>query len=153
MKHNVLMNKVRDGGVSKKVRRRRPGKKMEAVEGLGKSLAEALPDLDDDEDEWEGVSGDEADGGSRRKEGKMVMKSLKHRPGAMKRKRVMEERERERFGRNLAQLVGGGKEEGGGGEGGGRGEVKGGASQADRWAALRQFIGGSMEKDTAFAKG
>lgn len=158
MKHNVLMNKVLDGGVSKKVRRRRPGKKMEAVEGLGKSLAEALPDLDGDEDEWEGVSGDEADGGRGRKEGKMVMKSLKHRPGAMKRKRVMEERERERFGRNLAQLVGGGKEEGGGGggvekTGGGGGNAAGGPSQADRWAALRQFIGGSMEKDRAFAQG
>lgn len=136
---------------------------MEAVEGMGASLADALPELD--EDEWEGVDEDDEEGVGggekvrRRKgqEGKMVMKSLKHRPGAMKRKRVMEERERERFGRNLAQLVGGsGNEEGGGGAektGGGGGNAAGGPSQADRWAALRQFIGGSMEKDRAFAKG
>jgi hypothetical protein len=84
------------------------------------------------------------------------MKSLKHKPGAMKRKRVLEGREMERFGKNLAQLVGsvqrgsdvkassassGGKQEGGV------------AAQADRWAALRGFIGGSMEQNPAFVKG
>lgn len=180
MKHNVLINKVRDGGIRKgegksAVRRRRPGRKIEAVEGLGSSLGDALPELDDDdaeEDEWEGVSEDGEDEGmsgmqsaglrKRRRrrqegEGKMVMKSLKHRPGAMKRKRAMEGREMERFGRNLAQLVGSGEARpaakassvgAGGGDAGGPS-----ASQADRWAALRQFIGGSMEKDKAFAKG
>ena len=85
----------------------------------------------------------------------MVMTSLKHRPGAMKRKRAMEGREMERFGKNLAQLVGSGEAQAAGGASTANtsGDGAAGASQADRWAALRQFIGGSMEKDKAFNKG
>ncbi|KAI5357275.1 Putative ribosome biogenesis protein Slx9 [Septoria linicola] len=124
------------------------------------------------EDEWEGVSetseqereeGSERLGKVRRRrrrrvgagagaDGKMVMKSLRHRPGSMKRKKVLEERERERFGRNLAELA---KAEGGGsgsavaamGEGGGGG---GDEHIQQRWKALRAFIGDTMQKDKAF---
>lgn len=177
IKHNTLMAKVRDAGV-KKHKRRRPGKKLKAdVAGL----ADALPDISDmpersatateDEEGWEGLSDDGEAGHSamdvesaglrkarrRRRpegEGKMVMKSLKHRPGAMKRKRAMEVVQMERFQRNLAQLAGGqqvaeathsqGSEP--------AGNVQEQARHADRWAALRSFIGGTMEKDKAFAK-
>jgi hypothetical protein len=180
MKHSVLMNKVRDAGV-RKTKPRRPNNKLKTDL---ESLADALPQLEgmvgasgEEDDEWEGVdeSGDEGMAGAgngvgekkrRRRtkkpsaEGKMEMKSLKHKPGAMKRKRVLEGREMERFGKNLAQLVGsvqrggdvkassaassGGKQEGAAG---------GVAAQADRWAALRGFIGGSMEQNPAFVKG
>jgi hypothetical protein len=173
MKHNVLMSKVRDAGV-KKSKSRRPGKKLKADLG---GLAEALPELEGmvksgSEEEWEGVDSEEefegmaVDGteeGVRKRrrrvkkvsgEGKMEMKSLKHKPGAMKRKRVLEGREMERFGRNLAQLVGsvqrGGNEEAQMGSGG---NVQGVVPQANRWAALRGFIGGSMEQNPAFVKG
>jgi hypothetical protein len=178
MKHSVLMNKVRDAGV-KKSKPRRPGNKLKTdLEGL----ASALPELEDmleegegEEDEWEGVeSGEEdgmnieGDGGAAPKqrrrrvrksagEGKMEMKSLKHKPGAMKRKRVLEGREMERFGKNLAQLVGsvqrGGNVAKTTGEGDATAAAPVVAAQADRWAALRGFIGGSMEQNPAFVKG
>ena len=180
MKHSVLMNKVRDAGV-KKTKPRRPGNKLKTDM---ESLASALPELEDmlgegegEDDEWEGVeSGDEemnVDGSAAPKqrrrrakknagEGKMEMKSLKHKPGAMKRKRVLEGREMERFGKNLAQLVGSVQRGGsvaktGEGEAGAAGAVGTAApvvaAQADRWAALRGFIGGSMEQNPAFVKG
>lgn len=168
LKHAALMHKVRDASINKFAgkKRRRPGKKIAAAESLA-GLRNALPELEDeDEDEWEGLSDDDADIESavakkarRRRadgEGKIKMRSLKHRPGAMKRKQALERSEQERFGRNLAQLVGTecgpgkvGRSEGqaaredGGGDGG----------QAGKWAALRAFIGGTMERDKAFGKG
>lgn len=173
IKHGQLLNKVREAGISKAganngKNRRRPAKKLKTdISDLG----DALPDVSDDdsgqarsnvildgEDEWEGMSEDEEEGASaatrkarkrRRKaegDGKMVMKSLKHRPGAMKKRKVLEERERERFGRNLAQLV---KTEVGGKE---NGEAdKAGCAQTQKWAALRAFIGSTMQQDKAFA--
>lgn len=157
------MHKVRESGISKDNtnKRRRPSKKLAADIG---DLEDALPDMDeDDDDEWEGLSGEEDGDGTattmqkkrrrRRKpapedQGIMVMKSLKLRQGAMKRKRVMEESEKVRFGRNLAQLaqaqapVAGEK---------GNGEVGGQSHTQQRWQALRAFIGGTMEKNAAFA--
>lgn len=174
MKHSVLMNKVRDAGI-KKSKPRRPNNKLKTDM---ESLASALPELEDmledgegEEDEWEGVdSGDEemnVDGTAAPKprrrrakknaaEGKMEMKSLKHKPGAMKRKRVLEGREMERFGKNLAQLVGSVQRGGNVAKTAGEGDaaaVPVVAAQADRWAALRGFIGGSMEQNPAFVKG
>lgn len=180
MKHSVLMNKVRDAGV-KKSKPRRPNNKLKTnMEGL----ADALPELEDmldeeggdEDDEWEGVESGEEDGmavdgamgeGLRKRrrrakkpagEGKMEMKSLKHKPGAMKRKRALEGREMERFGKNLAQLVGSVQRGGevkaaAGGEKKADGAAPAPSTQADRWAALRGFIGGSMEQNPAFVKG
>ncbi|EME38070.1 hypothetical protein DOTSEDRAFT_109513, partial [Dothistroma septosporum NZE10] len=133
IKHNALLNKVHAAGISKekKHKRRRPAKKLNTDVG---DLADALPDVE--EDEWEGIS-DDGDG-MEIEEGKMVLTSLKHKPGAMKKKTAMEEKERERFRKNLAQMMGGkAKEEGTG--------------QADKWKALRAFIGSTMEKHDAFA--
>lgn len=176
IRHNTLLAKVEDGRVQKrKLKRRRPGKKLATDVG---NLADALPavessgkgeDLEDSE-EWEGLGDDDGDDGGlagidglrrakrRRAEmaggGKMVMKSLRHRPGAMKRKRKMEQGEMERFGRNLAQMVGQpeGQSEPGRKQDSEirRGMVDSNTNQADRWAALRRFIGGTMEKDKAF---
>jgi hypothetical protein len=136
-----------------------------------------MADLSGEDDEWEGVESEDGDAGmavdgaeglrKRRRrvrkvpgEGKMEMKSLKHKPGAMKRKRVLEGREMERFGKNLAQLVGsvqrGADVKAGAAADGktGDGAVgQGPSAQADRWAALRGFIGGSMEQNPAFVKG
>ena len=166
-----LMERVRDAGISKPSqskdgirgkKRRRPGKKLVAAEEMG-GMRDALPKLEDG-GEWEGFSdADEsvqAAGKRRRKrakdaEGKIRMRSLQHRPGAMKRKRRMEGVEMERFGRNLAQLsanteaVRGQAGEGSAGdvEGGG-----GGASRKEKWAALRAFIGSTMERKGGFEK-
>ena len=182
MKHSVLMNKVRDAGV-RKSKPRRPNNKLKTDL---ESLADALPEIEGmadesgEDDEWEGVESGEEDGemavdgaaeGLRKKrrrvrkvpgEGKMEMKSLKHKPGAMKRKRVLEGREMERFGKNLAQLVGS-VQRGADFKAGAAGSAdvkkgdsavsQGQSAQADRWAALRGFIGGSMEQNPAFVKG
>lgn len=180
IKHNTLLTKVQDGGVQKstKQKRRRPGNKLAAVDGLS-GLADALPEvdgaLDDTEDGWEGVgdgSGDEAatgiDLGNLRKvrrrktvpndiTGKMVMKSAKSRPGAMKRRHKMEQSEIERFKRNLAQMA---STPAANGVPVGPGDSSTSdhaaprveeSSQANRWKALRAFIGGTMQQDDAFA--
>ncbi|KAF2167496.1 hypothetical protein M409DRAFT_54095 [Zasmidium cellare ATCC 36951] len=159
VRHNTLLNRVREGGVQKNEnagkKRRRPGRKL--VTGVA-DLGDALPELDSDENgEWEGISEDEmvVEGLQKKKrsrrarDGKMEMKSLKHKPGAMKRRDVMEKGERERFGRNLAGLMGGGGE---GEKKGGDGEKVGSGSggQSERWKALRGFIEGTLERDRAF---
>ena len=130
-------------------------------------MADALPEVEEDgEAEWVGFSGSDTEVAGavmkrrRRRgvvsagEGKMVMRSLKHRPGAMKRKERMAGRERERFSRNLAQMVGGASEDPVQGSRGAGSDVIGGGQgvrQAEKWAALRKFIGGTMERDEAFA--
>ena len=72
------------------------------------------------------------------------MKSLRHRPGAMKRKQKMESSEMQRFSKNLAQLIGRQTSSV-------AGETTSPLS-ADRWAALRSFIGVTMEQDPAFVE-
>lgn len=177
LKHAALMHKVRDAGVSKASsaggkagKRRRPGKKIAAAE-TWHGLRDALPEVEGEE-EWEGLSeGEEemelnADVGAAKKarrrrgegDGKIKMRSLKHRPGAMKRRQVLERREQERFKRNLAQLAAGEKggavqaADEGGGEGGFGGRIEGEEGRSQKWAALRAFIGGTMERDRAFGK-
>ena len=76
----------------------------------------------------------------------MVMTSLKHKPGAMKKKHKMEVGERDRFARNLAQMVGSAGAQVGNGEPAG-----GAASQKERWEALRKFIGVSRIENEGFA--
>lgn len=72
--------------------------------------------------------------------GKIEMKSLTSGKGSMKRRGKVEAAERERFGRNLAHLMGKQdvlpKAEGGSG--------------ASRMRALRNWIGETMEKEEAF---
>ncbi|KAF7192109.1 hypothetical protein HII31_06495 [Pseudocercospora fuligena] len=152
IKHGNLLAKVREGAIEKKSKkRRRPNKKLSTDIG---DLGDALPDV---EDEWEGIEedGDMAVEGKKKRrrkdEGKMILKSLKLRQGAMKRmkrKKKMEDDEMERMQRNLALLAQGraadAKKEGG--------EGSAEDPQAKRWEALRAFIGGTMQKDQAFAK-
>lgn len=78
------------------------------------------------------------DGGDQGK--KMEMKTLKSNRGRAKRKAKLEGSEMERFGKNLAEMskpvaV-----------------AQGGAASGDRWAALRGFIGQTMERNPNFGK-
>lgn len=79
---------------------------------------------------------------------------MKSRPGALKRKQKLDNEERERFGKNLAQLQ---QQRQDGDEGGVT--VKSGGAVAtatqDRWAALRGFIGETLERrpDVVVGKG
>lgn len=151
------------------MKRRRPGKKLKTtLEGL----ADALPDLQDETDVERALS-------QQLREGKVRHKSLRSRPGALKRKEKVVKGEVERFGVSLARLnaVGAASEGGGAGTGAGAGaetqsmmQVENEAveaqtttsttapqqqqpkpgSTANRWAALRGFISATMEQNPAF---
>ena len=171
MQRQRLMERVRDAGISKPSqsavvkKRRRPGTKLVAAEDMD-DIRDALRDIagNGDGDEWEGLSdadtATQAGGKKRRRrlregEGKIQMRSLQHRPGAMKRKRRMEGVEMERFGRNLAQLSANTKAlerevQGQAAEDAGGGGAA--ATSQEKWAALRAFIGSTMERDDGFTK-
>lgn len=138
IKRSSFVNRIEKAN-AKPVKRRRPSKKL--ITTLD-SLVDALPDTGD----AEAVVGD----------GRIRQKSLKSRPGALKRKVVIENAEKERFNANLAVLsktpavhVGAGMDV----------DVANGAEKttkasatAGRWAALRGFINSTMEQNEAFAK-
>lgn len=167
IKHSLLLSKLStsapnsSAGVKK---RRRPNKKL--VTSLD-ALADALPDSSAAaaaasqhaaEGAEDAATAIDVPGAQAR----IVVKgrSLKSRPGALRRKKAVEDRERLRFERNLAEMARGvpaaaagqeqeqqvpdvGMAEEAAAAVGGGGAV---ASTADRWKALRAFIGGTMEK-------
>lgn len=108
----------------------------------------------------------EGGNGGRGNEGKIEMKSAKSRPGAMKKKEKSERLERERFGKNMAILIGVGAQtqpqpqpqpleqvvSGVVGMEKGKKETSGNET-ASRWAALRGFIEQTMEQKEEFRKG
>jgi len=163
MKHSQLLSRIEKTAPGKITKRRRPGKKLVAgLEGLLDSLPDVAEKGDtngDGEDEWEGISDDEVETKiariRRRKrgdavvggDGKMVLKTLKSRPGALKRKAKIEEKERERFRLNMAQMAKPAEQQ----EGATSTEGEANASSA-RWAALRGFIGQTMQQNPAFMK-
>lgn len=118
------MNRIEKAN-KKPLQRRRPSKKLLTTL---EALADALPDA----------------GGAVKEtnDAKIRHKSLKHRPGALKRKEKLEKMERERFGKNMAQLatavpvpVAVGSEV---------------SSTTSRWAALRGFISTTLEQKEEF---
>jgi hypothetical protein len=160
LKHNTLISRI-EKSQKKPLKRRRPGKKLNTALD---SLAEALPELDEEsDDEWEGIDEDETMDGNdnqmqgalgelskmvrvkkaKAADGKMKLKTLKSRPGALKRKQKMELTEKERFGKNLASMSV---------------PTPAAATAADagvttnRWAALRGFIGHTLEQNPEFKK-
>lgn len=147
IKHSAFVSKI-GSAVSKpgKNRRRRPSRKL--VTTL-KSLGDALEDI------TEQMAHEDAE---RPEEGKIRHRSLRSRPGALKRKEKVVKGEMERFGRNLAQLAALEKKEEQKMEVDGR-QVQTGTQAApapatattNRWAALRGFIASTMEQNPAFA--
>lgn len=143
MKSNVFKSRI-EKSHSKPLKRRRPNKKLATTLD---SLADALPDLES------------ASQGKSRKgqKGKIKMDSLTSGKGLMKRRGKVEAKERERFGRNLAQLMGSQSQVAA--NGGMKdtetqverdGEKVQSSSIASRFKALRAWIGQTMEKDGAF---
>ncbi|KAL2072633.1 hypothetical protein VTL71DRAFT_11976 [Oculimacula yallundae] len=147
IKSSSFLNRI-EKSQQKPLKRRRPSKKL--VTTL-ESLADALPDV-------ESLVQGGREGGAAGK--KMEMKSLKSKPGARKRKEKLEAMERERFGRNMAVIMKGGKEEGvSGGDmavDGGEGDVVASTETSvsnptvNRFAALRAWVNANMEKHPAF---
>ncbi|CAI6339733.1 unnamed protein product [Periconia digitata] len=127
IKHSAFVGKIEKSS-SKSTKRRRPNKKL--VADL-ESIANALPDFDDDGEKEEVEVG-------QAKVRRKTMKSLKSRPGATKRKEKLEKMERDRFNANLVQMASTGS----------------GTSTAvaDRWAALKNHVQGTMEVKPEFAK-
>ncbi|KAF1955367.1 hypothetical protein CC80DRAFT_505702 [Byssothecium circinans] len=123
IKHSAFVGKIEKSS-AKGAKRRRPNKKL--VANL-ESLADALPDFDDAGDKDEVVVG-------QAKVRRKTMKSMKSRPGAMKRKEKLERAEKERFNANLAQMVGTSN------------------PVSDRWAALKNHVQNSMEVKPEFVK-
>ncbi|EEH06403.1 conserved hypothetical protein [Histoplasma capsulatum G186AR] len=99
IKHSVFISRI-EKPRTKTLKRRRPSKKL--VANLD-SLIDALPDAGD-----ENNNPNHSDGHREMIAGQVNIirqKSLKHKPGAMKRKEMLDRRERERFARNLAQMA------------------------------------------------
>ena len=129
------MNRI-EKAHKKPLKRRRPNKKLITnLESLGDVLGELESGL-----------------GAKKEPGKFTEKSLKSRPGALKRKEKLERMERERFGKNMAQLVTGTQTQTATTK-----DVAVGDEQqhpvnptASRWAALRGFISQTMEHKEEF---
>jgi Ribosome biogenesis protein SLX9 len=126
IKHSAFVNRI-EKAHKKPLKRRRPSKKL--VTTL-QSLADALPDAS-------AIVNEVGDT-------KIRHKSMKSRPGAMKRKEKLEKMEKERFMKNMAQLTVGSADA--------MGEEEQRAATASRWAALRSFISQTMEQKEEFRK-
>ncbi|CUS09935.1 unnamed protein product [Tuber aestivum] len=138
MKHSLFINKIEKSSAPSARSRRRKAKAAQnsLITGL-ESLADALPSGALDGSINFTPASSKATGKGR-EEG-VGRKSMKSRPGAMKRKEGVVKSECERFGKNLAIMqtgaIAGATERGGG-----------------TWAALRGFIEGTMEKKEEFVK-
>jgi hypothetical protein len=132
IKHSSFVSKIEKASTKTK-KRRRPNKQL--VANL-ESLADALPGLEDDFTTADGSGNGEVVLG----QAKIHRKSLKSRPGAMKRKEKIERMERERFNANLAQMAAATSAEGGREN-----------AIADRWAALKNHVRNTVEQKPEFA--
>ena len=105
------------------------------------NLADALPSADEDEDNT--AVGNRTVGNKAAEQVNVIKrKSLKSKPGALKRRLKVDNEEAERFRRNMGQMSAkSGDQEGGMGM-----EVQGGQNGLGRWKALRGFIEQTMEK-------
>ncbi|KAK2056554.1 hypothetical protein LY76DRAFT_595064 [Colletotrichum caudatum] len=146
MKHSAFVSKVEKAN-KKPLKRRRPNKKLVTTM---ESLADALPELDEGAQTLEQL-----------REGKVRHKSLKSRPGALKRKEKIVRAEMQRFGASMAALasvpaagaaapaVEMAVENPVAASGA---ESAAPDATASRWAALRKHISNTMEQNPAFSK-
>lgn len=131
IKHAQLLSKV-EKSAKPKSRKRRPSKKLIATLD---SLADALPNNIDGR-----VGADDMSGGRSGDQVNIIRrKSMKSRPGAMKRREKLDKTERDRFAKNLAQMAGGASATG-------ASEHANAPKPEDRLKALRSFIAQTMEK-------
>ncbi|KAF6822601.1 hypothetical protein CPLU01_11911 [Colletotrichum plurivorum] len=152
VKHSTFVSKIQKAN-AKPLKRRRPGKKLVATM---ESLADALPDLDDDDRDGNGRSALD-----QLREGKVRHKSLKSRPGALKRKERVVRGEMQRFGASMAALAAVPAADGAAAApaadednvamaGGEEAAAAVPSATSNRWAALRRHISSTMEQNPAF---
>ncbi|KAE8356639.1 ribosome biogenesis protein SLX9-domain-containing protein [Aspergillus coremiiformis] len=130
IKHATLISKIEK--ISKKTtKRRRASKKL--VANL-ESLADALPETEVEMND------------SNSQVNVIKQKTLKHKPGAMKRRQQLEQAERGRFAKNMAQMSSIEPS-----TATPNAELNNQASSvSNRWAALRNFISQTMEQQPVF---
>ncbi|OJJ43232.1 hypothetical protein ASPZODRAFT_146254 [Penicilliopsis zonata CBS 506.65] len=131
IKHSAFVSKIEKSS-QKAVKRRRPSKKL--VANLD-SLADALPNA---ESEMTDASN---------QVNIIKHKTLRHKPGALKRKEKIEKLERDRFAKNMAQMTG---IQAAPPAAGGENPDSEQSSTSNRWAALRNFISQTMEQQPVF---
>lgn len=124
IKHASFLSKIEKSS-QKTPKRRRASKKLSTnLESLADALPETETELNDPANQVNIIK----------------QKTLRHKPGAMKRKQQVEKVERDRFAKNMAQLS----------------TVQTPESNADqnptsnRWAALRNFVSQTMEQQPVF---
>ncbi|KAL4748877.1 hypothetical protein BDW72DRAFT_205293 [Aspergillus terricola var. indicus] len=127
IKHSSFVSKIEKNS-AKTNKRRRASKKL--VANL-ESLADALPDAETNTNGSGQVN-------------IIKQKTLKHRPGAQKRKEKIEKLERERFVKNMAQMSSISTMTTS------NPQPAPAESVSNRWAALRGFISQTMEQQPAF---
>ena len=121
-------------GIVKSSNQRRPKNKIASLD----SLADALPDLLEDDD-----------AGGIENLRKIKHRSLKSKKGALKRKEMVVKGEMERFGASMARMT---ETETSGPLPPAQGESENAKpATSDRWAALRGYISSTMEQNPAFA--
>ena len=144
IKHSKLISRVQKSSTSsaEAQRNKRRRQKKQLVVNL-ESLANALP-AEDDESKTVG-RGEKNRITALREQANVNLihrKSMKSRPGALKRREKIDNGERERFARNLAQMSGNKTED----KEGNTAKVADGQQVHNRWAALRGFISQTMEQ-------
>jgi hypothetical protein len=151
IKHSSFVNKIQKKATDarpSKLKRRRPNKKLVAtLNSLGDALEDVVEEIR--EEDKEGMDAEQ------KKMGRVRHKSLKTRPGALKRKEKVVKEEMERFGKSLALLSGMKEGEQGQGQAVETDAADGAAeapkqSTSSRFAALRTFISSTMEQNPAF---
>ncbi|KAL2126690.1 hypothetical protein VTI74DRAFT_394 [Chaetomium olivicolor] len=172
IKHSAFVSRIaksssKSAGAAQR-KRRRPSKKLvTTLQSLGDALEDIQAEMEHEEAEGDAMDAEQA------KQGKVRHKSLKSRPGALKRKERLVKGEMERFGRSLAQLANiqtssaaaaaaaaasvpaartAGKMDVEVEKDSGKQETQTQAQTAtsSRWAALRGFISATMEQNPAF---
>ena len=129
IKHSALISRIEKSNRKSK-KRRRPSKKLVATL---ESLADALPEISG------GDIHDDAVGHAR-----IRHKSLKSRPGAMKKKDLLERLEKDRFCKNMAQMATANASEPNDSV---NVDATTSGDNSKRWAALRGFIQQTMDRD------
>ena len=127
MKHSALVSRIEKSTSTAKKRRRPSRKLVTSLENLVETLPEAAP----------------ADDNKALEAARARQRKLKSKPGALKRKAKMESLERDRFNKNLAQMV----DHRDGTQGArsfSEGQEMREAKTSTRWAALRSFIQQTM---------
>ncbi|KAJ5887593.1 hypothetical protein N7495_007634 [Penicillium taxi] len=130
IKHATLMSKIAKSS-AKAPKRRRPSNKLVAnLESLADSLPEAA----------------ESSHGTTSQVNVIKQKTLRHKPGAAKRREKLEKVERDRFAMNMAQMSGLQQSA----TGRDNQEPFQANSTSSRWSALRSFISQTMEQQPVF---